>query len=239
MSLALSTARASVRQLIRDVDVSAPAVKGYILDQAISNHYQMTHARLGVPMEWQTLTALAANDADYTLSGGSAKEFHSIGLFRLASTYQPVEKVSPAYMGRLRSQTLRDGQPMSRGRPIAVAITEELPATVGTTETAIQVYPTPTESDTLEGLFAVVASTLSASADLIQLGQNGQRAVEYYAAAELLAGMTGDTAKRLDVDKDGLAKNHLRMAEKFIEWEQVRVSRQRTGRFANTSYTRP
>lgn len=232
MSIALSTARPNVRQLIRDVDVSAPAVKGYVLDQAISNHYQLIHARLGVPLEWQTVTAYTADDADYTLT---SPEFHSIGLFRIASNYSLVEKVSPAVMARLRSG---GNENPAKGEPWAVALTEELPASVGTTETTIQLYPTPNEADTLQGLYAAVASVVTADADKLQLGTNGVRAIEYSAAAELLIGMTDDTAKRLDVNK-GLARKYEAMAEKFIEWEHVRVSRMRTGRFANNSYTRP
>ena len=181
MSIALSTARPNVRQLIRDVDASALAVKGYVLDQAISNHYQLVHARLGVPMEWLTVTAFVADDAEYTLT---TPEFHSIGAFRLASNYAPVEEVSPLVMARLRVNTT------DRGTPFAVALTEELPASVGTTKTTIQLYPTPNANDTLQGLYAAAAGVLSDAADKIQIGTNGARAIEYEAAAELLEGMT-------------------------------------------------
>lgn len=229
MSLALSTSRANVRQLIRDVDISPAAVKGYVVDQAISNHYQLVHARLRVPLEWLTLTALAVADSDYTVS---ASEFHTIGLFRLLSNHHLVEKIGPAAMGQLRAAGTSNGEPYS------VALTEENPAAVGTTETTIQVYPTPTAVDTLQGLYSTVASTVTADADLLQLGQNGQRAIEYSAAAELLDAMTDEDAKRLGISK-AIAKKYEEQARQFIYWEQVRMSRQRTSRIANTSYKSP
>jgi len=230
MSIALSTARASVRQLIRDVDVSAPAVKGYILDQAISNHYQMIHARLHVPVEWQTITALVAGTASYTLT---TPEFHTIGLFRLLSNSRLLEKVPPSAIALLRSRVT-----VASGEPSVIAITEELPAAVGTTETTFQVYLTPTVADTLQGLYASVATVVTADTDKLQLGQNGQRALEYSTAAELLDGMPEAEAARLGVNPK-LARRYDQTAQQFIEWEFVRLSRLGSSRIGNTSYKRP
>lgn len=233
MSIALSTARASVRQLIRDVDASALGVKGYIVDQAISNNYQLVGARLKMPMAWTTLATLVVGTPTYTLTSGSAKEFHSIGLFRLASTLRPVEKVGPLWL-----ETWRQGTPAQRGEPIALSVLEAAPATVGTTETTFTLYPTPSAADTLEGLATLQPAVLSADGDLIQLGIYAQRATEYAAAAELLAGMTDDTAARLQVDRKGLIPVYARSYEQFVDWEQTRISRQRAGRMANRSFHR-
>lgn len=233
MSIALSTARASVRRLTRDTDLTTPATRGPVLDQTISNCYQLVAARLHVPMAWTTITAITAGDADYTLTSGDAKEFHSIGLFRLASTLDLVEKVGPSQL-----EAMRAGRSDDRGEPIALSILEAAPSAVGTTETTFTLYPAPHQADTLQGLAATVPGVVSADADKIQLGQYAQRAIEYCAAAELVDAMTDATLERLQIN-GRVADTFRHRYEQFIEWEQVRISRQRSGRFANRSYTRP
>lgn len=234
MSIALSTARASVYQLIRDVDRSEPGVKGYLVDQAISNHYQLVHARLHVPMAWTTIAVLSPNVATYTLSGGAAIEFHTMGLFRLTSTNRLLEKIGPAELEAFRQYITTQ-----TGYPLALSVLEAQPTNVGTPETTFTLFPTPNAADTLQGLYAAVAGVVAADGDLIQLGQYAQRAIEYAAAVELLAGMTDQTAARLQVDRKTLASQYQKTSEQFIEWEQVRVSRERTSRMANRSHYRP
>lgn len=233
MSIALSTARASVRQLINDVDISPPAIKGYRVDQAISNHYQRVAGRLNMPVAWVTVAALVASTKTYTLTAGDAKEFHSIGLFRIASNLRLVEKIGPHLL-----EGLRRDMGTGTGEPFAVAITEAAPSAVGTTETTFEVYPTPKVADTLQGLASTAAAVLSDDADKIQLGLDAQRAIEYGAAAELLSSMTAEVAARLQIDK-GVARDYGKAYEDFIEAEQTRISRLRSGRFANTSYVSP
>jgi hypothetical protein len=225
VSLALSTARANVRRLIRDVDLSAPAVKGYIVDQAVSNHYQNVAARVNLPLKWTTITAVTAGTATYTTT---TTEFAVIALFRLVTQNVLVEKVGANVLEPLRQQNT------GRGVPEYLYVNEAPPATVGVTETTFTLYPAPSVSDTLEGLLSGVPLVLSADGDLIQLGQFAQRATEYQAAAELLASMTKDNADRLQIDK-AATKYYGATAEQFIEWEQTRISRQRSGSGSNTS----
>lgn len=233
MSITLATARAAVYQLIRDVDRSAPAVRGYIIDQALSNRYQLTGARVyGVPFAWTTLAALVAGTATYTLTGAAAREFHTLGMFRLASDLRPLEKISPVEL-----EPLRQGTPSQSGAPIALSVTEAPPAAAGTTETTFTVWPTPAAADTLQGLGSTTPGVLTADADLMQAGSFIQRAVEYGAAAELLFAMPTDTAARLQINP-AVGQKYADIAEQFIEWEQTRLSRERSARLGNRSQHR-
>ena len=170
---------------------------------------------------------LVANDYDYTLSS-SYKDTDAFGSFRLLSTGQAVLKKDLAVWHQFRR-----GSTVATGDPVIISFEESAAGSL-----IARLWPTPWQADTVEatvssgfvgnapGVFGANGSALYGSATALDMPGQSMRAVEYRAAAELLASCNKELLDELGVSIK-VAPLYLELSAKALQAEIMREARLR------------
>lgn len=162
-----------VELLVNDIKASAQRFTPGRIVKAIRDQLLLLAAEGPIGEAWDTAwQALTAGTANYT----KASEVERIKAIKLDSQGWILN-----FRGPEELEALREGTGTTLGDPTDVCLIENTSQSL-----SVRLFPTPNKTDTLHALVAVVPSDATASGDSILLSATMLKALEWFAASDLL-----------------------------------------------------